>query len=28
VFFDWLDVRKQSAEFKAKFPPEAEEYSE
>lgn len=28
VFFDWLDVRKQSAEFKTKFPPEAEEYSE
>jgi hypothetical protein len=28
AFFDWLDVRKQSADFKAKFPPEAEEYSE
>jgi hypothetical protein len=28
VFFDWLDVRKQSAEFQAKFPPEAGEYSE
>jgi hypothetical protein len=28
VFFDWLDVRKQSEEFKTKFPPEAEEYSE
>ena len=28
VFFDWLDVRKQSAEFQTKFPPEAGEYSE
>ena len=28
AFFDWLDVRKQSAEFQAKFPPEAGEYSE
>jgi hypothetical protein len=28
VFFDWLDVRKQSPEFQAKFPPEAGEYSE
>ncbi len=25
VFFDWLDVRKQSADFQAKFPPEPEE---
>jgi hypothetical protein len=25
VFFDWLDVRKQSPEFQAKFPPEQEE---
>jgi hypothetical protein len=25
VFFDWLDVRKQSPEFQTKFPPEAEE---
>jgi hypothetical protein len=25
VFFDWLDVRKQSAEFQAKFPPEEQE---
>jgi len=25
VFFDWLDVRKQSPEFKTKFPSEDEE---
>src|ERR1700756_4353957 len=25
VFFDWLDVRKQSPEFRAKFPPEGQE---
>jgi hypothetical protein len=25
VFFDWLDVRKQSPEFQAKFPPEETE---
>jgi hypothetical protein len=25
VFFDWLDVRKQSPDFQAKFPPEPEE---
>jgi hypothetical protein len=25
VFFDWLDVRKQSPEFQAKFPPEEQE---
>jgi hypothetical protein len=25
VFFDWLDVRKRSPEFQAKFPPEQEE---
>ena len=25
VFFDWLDVRKQSAEFRAKFPQAEEE---
>jgi hypothetical protein len=28
VFFDWLDVRKQSPEFKAKFPPEEQEQVE
>jgi hypothetical protein len=28
VFFDWLDVRKQSPEFRAKFPPEEQEQVE
>jgi len=28
VFFDWLDVRKQSPEFTAKFPPEEQEQME
>ena len=28
VFFDWLDVRKQSPEYQAKFPAEEQEQVE